>query len=105
MVLQVKEQVATNRKHLAANSQLEGRVITREKHVGGPGGSLEPPGHLPMHLHVVHMAYYGCLPTLLTPLAERTCLSQVIQYLIYYIQYLIYYLIQYLISIVFPMVN
>ena len=29
-----------------------------------------------MHLHIVHMAYSECLPTLLNPLAERTCFSQ-----------------------------
>jgi hypothetical protein len=41
------------------------------------GGSLEPPGPLPMHLHTMYMEYSECLPTLLTPLAERTFFSQV----------------------------
>ena len=30
-----------------------------------------------MHLHTVYMEYSECLPTLLNPLAERTCFSQV----------------------------
>ena len=30
-----------------------------------------------MHLHTVHMGCSECLPTLLNPLAERTCFSQV----------------------------
>jgi hypothetical protein len=29
-----------------------------------------------MHLHTVHMEYFECQPTLLNPLAERTCFSQ-----------------------------
>jgi hypothetical protein len=44
---------------------------------GGSGGSLEPPGPLLTHPHTVYMAYSECLPTRLTPLAERTCFSQV----------------------------
>jgi hypothetical protein len=35
----------------------------REKEIGGPGGSLEPPGPLLTHLHTVYMAYSECLPT------------------------------------------
>jgi hypothetical protein len=31
-----------------------------------------------MHLNTVYMGYYGCLPTLLNPLAERACFSQVV---------------------------
>jgi hypothetical protein len=31
-----------------------------------------------MHLHTVYMAYSECLPTLLNPLAEKTCFSQVL---------------------------
>jgi hypothetical protein len=30
-----------------------------------------------MHLHTVYMAYSECLPTHLSPLAERACFSQV----------------------------
>ena len=30
-----------------------------------------------MHLHTVHMEYSECLPTLLNPMAERICFSQV----------------------------
>jgi hypothetical protein len=45
--------------------------------MGVQGGSLEPPGPLPMHLHTVHMEYSQCLRTLLNPLAERTCFFQV----------------------------
>ena len=30
-----------------------------------------------MRLHTVCMEYSGCLPTLLSPLAERTCFSKV----------------------------
>jgi hypothetical protein len=30
-----------------------------------------------MHLHTVYMEYSECLPTLLNPLAERTCFAQV----------------------------
>ena len=30
-----------------------------------------------MHLHTVYMEYSECLPTLLNPLAERTCFPQV----------------------------
>jgi hypothetical protein len=52
-------------------------VDCREKEIGGSGGSLEPPGPLPTHLHTVYMAYSECLPTRLNPLAERACFSQV----------------------------
>jgi hypothetical protein len=52
-------------------------------HVGGSGGSLEPPGPLletrgPLltHFHTVYIAYSERLPTRLNPLAERTCFSQ-----------------------------
>jgi hypothetical protein len=38
-----------------------------EKQIRGLGGSLEPPGLLPMHLHTVYMEYSECLPTLLNP--------------------------------------
>ena len=55
----------------------KGPVGNGEKQIRGSGGSLEPPGPLPMHLHTVYMEYSGCLPTLLNPLAERTCFSQV----------------------------
>jgi hypothetical protein len=51
-------------------------VGNREKEIGGSGDSLEPPGPLLTHLHTVYMAYFECLPTGLTPLAERTCFSQ-----------------------------
>ena len=47
----------------------------REQHRGGPGGSVEPPGPLPMHLHTVYMECSECLPTILNPLAERTRFS------------------------------
>jgi hypothetical protein len=60
-----------------------GGVGAREQQIGGSGGPLEPPGPLleppgPLltHLHTVCMAYSGCLPTRLNPLAERTCFSQ-----------------------------
>ena len=56
--------------------QSERYASLREKQIGGPGGSLEPHGPLPMHLHTVFMTYSECLPTILTPLAERTCFSQ-----------------------------
>ena len=36
----------------------------------GSGGSLEPPGPLPTHLHTVYMAYSACRPPRLNPLAE-----------------------------------
>jgi hypothetical protein len=49
----------------------------REKAIGGPGGSLEPPGPLLPHRHNVYMAYSERLPTRLNPLAERICFSQV----------------------------
>ena len=52
-------------------------VETREKQIWGSGGSLEPPGPLPMHLHTVYMACSECLPTRLDLLAEKTCFSQV----------------------------
>jgi hypothetical protein len=52
-------------------------VLTREKEIGGSGGSLEPPGPLLAHLHTVYMIYSECLPTRLNPLVERTCFSQV----------------------------
>jgi hypothetical protein len=71
-----------------------GMVTHGEKETGGSGGSLEPPAPLPTHLHAVHMAYSECLSTRLSPLAERTRFSQVIQYLI-----------QNLIAIVFPVLN
>jgi hypothetical protein len=50
------------------------------KERGGSGGSLEPCGPLPMHLHTVYMAYSGCLPTLLNTLAARTCFSQALSW-------------------------
>jgi hypothetical protein len=52
-------------------------VACGEKQIAGAGGSLDPPGPLPMHLHTVYMVYSECLPALLNPLAERTCFSQV----------------------------
>ena len=52
-------------------------VADREKHTRGSGGSLEPHGPLPMHLHTAYKEYFECLPTLLNPLAERACFSQV----------------------------
>ena len=55
----------------------EPAVRDGEKQMRGSGGSLEPPGPLPTHLHTVHMEYSGRLPTRLSPLAERTCFSQV----------------------------
>ena len=61
-----------------------GRAGRREQQIGGSGGSLEPPGPLleppgPLltHLYTVCIAYSECLPTRLSPLAERTCFSQV----------------------------
>jgi hypothetical protein len=48
-----------------------------EKQIEGSVGSLEPPGPLLMHLLIVYMEYSECPPTLLNPLAERTCFSQV----------------------------
>jgi hypothetical protein len=42
-------------------------VPTGEKQIRGSGGSLEPPGPLPVHLHTVCMEYSECLPTLLNP--------------------------------------
>ena len=53
-------------------------VLAREKQIGGPGGSLEPPGPLLTHLHTIYMAYSECLPTRLNSLAERACFSQVL---------------------------
>jgi len=44
---------------------------------GVQGVHLKLPGPLPMHLHTAYVEYYECLPTLLDPLAERTCFSQV----------------------------
>jgi hypothetical protein len=41
-----------------------GAVGRREKQIGSLGGSLEPPGPLPMHLHAVYMECSECLPTL-----------------------------------------
>ena len=61
---------------VAAGMELPPPVLTREKHIGGSGGSLEPPGSLLAHLHTVYMVYSECLPTRLNPLAERTCFSQ-----------------------------
>jgi hypothetical protein len=49
----------------------------RKEEIGGSGGSLVTPGPLLTHLHTVYMAYSGCLPTHLNPLADRTCFSQV----------------------------
>ena len=54
-------------------------MVNGEKHIRGSVGSLEPPGLLPTHLHTVYMAYSECLPTLLNPLTERTCFSQVVK--------------------------
>ena len=48
-----------------------------EKQTRGSGGSAEPPGPLLTHLRAVYAEYSERLPTLLTPLAERTCFSQV----------------------------
>ena len=59
-------------------------VPTGEKQIPGPGGSLKPPGPLPMHLHAVHMEYSECLPTLLKPLTERTCFSFPLLHLIFF---------------------
>jgi hypothetical protein len=50
-------------------------VEAREKEIGGSGGSLEPSGPLITQLHSVCMGYSESLPTLLHPLAERTCYS------------------------------
>jgi hypothetical protein len=55
-------------------------VPTGEKQIRGSGGSLEPPGPLPMHLHTAYMEYSECLLTLLNHLAESTCFSQVPTY-------------------------
>jgi hypothetical protein len=62
----------------AAGLRVGDEVLAGEKQIRGSGGSLEPPGPLPMHLHTVYMEYSECLPTLLNPLAERTCFSQVL---------------------------
>jgi hypothetical protein len=40
---------------------------------------LNPRGPLLTHLHTVYIAYSECLPTPLTPPAERTCFSQVLR--------------------------
>jgi hypothetical protein len=53
--------------------QLTGRNIIL---YGAQGGSLDPPGPTPMPLYTVYMEYSECTPTLLNPLAERTCFSQ-----------------------------
>jgi hypothetical protein len=50
---------------IGARSNLGGR-----KQIRGSGGSLEPPGPLPMRLHTVSMDYSDCLPALLNSLAE-----------------------------------
>jgi hypothetical protein len=57
-------------------------ALAGKQHIGGSGGSLEPPGPLLetpgprlTHLHTVYIAYSVCLPTRLNPLAERTCFS------------------------------
>jgi hypothetical protein len=47
-----------------------------EKAIEGSWGSLEPPGPRLTHLHTVYMAYSECLPTRLSPLAERTCFKR-----------------------------
>ena len=52
---------------------LQPTALAGEEQIRGSGGSLEPPGPLPTHLHTVHMAYSECLRTRLDPLAERTC--------------------------------
>jgi hypothetical protein len=62
---------------LKCTEESDGIVRAREKQIRGSGGSLEPPGPLPMHLHTVCVAYSECLPILLNPLAQRTCFSQV----------------------------
>ena len=50
---------------------------TGEKHSRGlKGGSHEPPGPLLTHLRTVHMVFPECLPTRLSPVAERTRFSQ-----------------------------
>jgi hypothetical protein len=73
------KQLASNgdlvRKAAQIVADLGGRVLTREKEIGGSGGSLEPPGPLLTHLHIVYMACSERLPTRLTPLAERACFS------------------------------
>ena len=46
-------------------------------HLNPLGLFLEPPGPLLTRLHTVYMAYSECLPTRLSPLAERNCFSQV----------------------------
>jgi hypothetical protein len=60
------------------------KVACREQQIGIQGAHLnplgiflEPPGPFLTHLHTVYMAYSEHLPTRLTPLAERTCFSQV----------------------------
>jgi hypothetical protein len=60
-------------------------VLLREKQIGGSGGSLEPPvplleppGTLLTRLQTVYIAYFECLPTRLSPLAERTCFPLVL---------------------------
>jgi hypothetical protein len=42
-------------------------LASREKEIGGSGGSLEPPGSLLTHLHAVYMVYSECLPSRLNP--------------------------------------
>jgi tRNA-dihydrouridine synthase len=64
---------------LVAEARRLGLVVDREKQIGGAGGSLEPPGRLLTHRHTVYMANSECLPTHLSPLAERTYFSQVVE--------------------------
>jgi DNA repair exonuclease SbcCD ATPase subunit len=72
--IRVQEELAQKNTEIRS-IQNELKVANREKQIRGSGGSLEPPGPLPMHL--VYMKYSECLPTLLDPLAEWTCFSQV----------------------------
>ena len=60
----------------AAGLRVGDEVLAGEKQIRGSGGSLEPPGPLPMHLHTVYMEYSECLPTqLLNPAPYAVRLS------------------------------
>ena len=47
-----------------ASGKCNEQVGNGENEIGGSGGSLEPPGPLPTHLHAVYMAYSECLAAL-----------------------------------------
>jgi creatine kinase len=45
-----------------ATSPDYGNATSGEKQIRDSGGSLDPPGPLPMHLHTAYMEYFECLP-------------------------------------------